>query len=136
MLIRVFIVSTVAAFCVGGGVLLAGYKDETPDVPPQWKLDYRGLSIAQIMDRLGPPQDDVSAKQFMNWVLPAADGIQLLKVICPQDCSGSEYPGVVLYLFYRDIDKEPTRAKDLLRNPSAITASMQRPGSARRSAGR
>ena len=135
MLIRVFIVSTVAAFCVGLPVLLAGYKDETPDVPPQWKLDYRGLSIAQIVDRLGPPQEEASAKQFMNWVLPAADGTQLLKVICPQDCSGNEYPGGVLYLFYRETGKGPTRAQDLLRDPSAITASMQQPDSARRSAG-
>ena len=136
VLTRIVIVLTGAACCIGVPFLLAGYKDEASQVPPQWDLDYRDRSIRQIVDQLGPPQDNASAKQFMNWVLPGPDGTRVLKVICPLDCSDSERPADVIYLFFREIGKAPVRSKDLLKAQPAITASRPQPGLALPSAAR
>ncbi len=113
-LTRIPIAIAVAAFCVGLPYLLANHEDEASKVPAQWNLDYRESSIRQIVDQLGPPQESLPEKQFMNWTVPALGGIQVLRVSCQQVCGESERPAEVQYLFYRKRDERPARWKSLL----------------------
>lgn len=130
ILTRVLIV--VAGATVFGGIplLLTQYEDDASRVPAAWNLDYRRLSIQQIGDQLGPPQEGMAIKQFVAWTLPEPDGTRVLRVVCQAYCEDGDRPASVTYLFYRDRHRMPVRSKKLLPAPPAVKASTPPPGSA------
>jgi hypothetical protein len=135
MLTRALIVVAGAAFFGGVPVLLTTYEDEASQVPARWALDYRGLSIGQIVNLIGPPQEDVSYKQFMNWTLEGQDGTRVLRVSCQVNCSEGERPASVTYEFYRDRMQRAARSKVLHEAAALLKANTPPPGSAPPSAG-
>lgn len=135
MLTRALMVVAGAAFFGGVPLLLTQFEDEASQVPAAWKLDYRALSIQQISDQLGPPQEGMGVKQFVGWTLPAPDGTRVLRVTCQSYCEPSDRPASVTYLFHRDRHRMPVRSKVLLDVQPAVKASTLPLGSAPPSAG-
>lgn len=68
-------------------------------IPPEWLSAARGATIGDVEKALGEPNDRASAKQFLNWTRPHADGSKILKIICANICAASETPQDVMYLY-------------------------------------
>ena len=75
---------------------------DSKEIPAEWKIAFKGKSIAQIDQILGPPTDNASAKQFQDRVKKIPDGFKVLKVICPDRCDSAEVPSAVWFLTFEE----------------------------------
>jgi hypothetical protein len=70
------------------------------DIPPAWSSDLGEMSFKEINERIGPPQDDVSAKGYQNWLENHWWGFKMLKVISNDCCKPTARPDTVVYIVY------------------------------------
>ncbi|WP_431264064.1 hypothetical protein ACQ859_30135 [Roseateles chitinivorans] len=103
------------------GVVLAasflaacGASDVGRNLPERWDLAFDQKSMGEIVEQLGAPQEEASAKQFLNWVEPTPTGKRLLKVICPIKCQASERPTMALFIVHRAEDDKQIHMKVLI----------------------
>ena len=69
-------------------------------LPGGWSPELTEMTLGEIQARLGPPQEEASAKDFQNWVVPHWWGRQILKVISQRCCQPEEKPFAFVYLVY------------------------------------
>lgn len=84
-------------------LLLASCQSQEP-MPKKWQIGFDGKTIGDMVTELGPPQEDASAKQFLNWVETGKEATLVLKVGCPATCDRSEKPAAVWFLTVRPTD--------------------------------
>lgn len=70
------------------------------EIPPEWSSDLGGMNFAQIYQKLGPPQEDVSAKDYQNWLEHHWWGVKILKVISNDCCKSTLKPKAVVYIVH------------------------------------
>jgi hypothetical protein len=69
-------------------------------VPEKWSPDFANMSFGQIYERIGPPQEDVSGKDYQNWLIYQWWGWKQLKLISPHCCPPSSKPTSIVYIVH------------------------------------
>ena len=70
------------------------------NLPEGWSANLAEMSLGEIQNRLGPPQEEASAKDFQNWIIRHWWGSQVLKVITRHCCTPEEKPVAIIYMVY------------------------------------
>lgn len=83
-----------------GAVFLSGCEFKDNEFPERWKINYSGKRIYELKLLFGKPDEDVSEKQFLNWIDRDEEGMKILKVVCADKCSDDEYPTRILFYKY------------------------------------
>lgn len=81
-------------------VSLSSCEFKKSTIPEKWQIDYSGKKIHELKTIFGNPNDDVSEKQFLNWIDQDGKDMKILKIICSNKCSDDEYPSQVLFYTY------------------------------------
>lgn len=96
----------VRLFFLIGAVFLSGCELKNNGLPEKWKINYSGKRIHELKLLFGKPDDDVSEKQFLNWIDRDGEDMKILKVICAHKCNDEEYPTRILfYTYFNNGDK-------------------------------
>ncbi|MCO4241910.1 hypothetical protein NFX52_10570, partial [Acidovorax facilis] len=90
----------VRLFFLIGVVSLSACDFKNSEFPDKWKIDYSGKRIYELKLLFGKPDEDVSEKQFLNWIDRDEEGMKILKVVCADRCSDDEYPTRILFYRY------------------------------------
>ncbi|WKL58895.1 hypothetical protein Q1W73_07880 [Asticcacaulis sp. ZE23SCel15] len=56
------------------------YAMHADEMPTKWDLNYENLTLHQVYDKIGPPDQDGGVKQFQNWVEKEWWGYKLIKI--------------------------------------------------------
>ncbi|GGZ28131.1 hypothetical protein [Asticcacaulis endophyticus] len=56
------------------------YATRADEMPAKWDLNYENLSIQQVYEKIGPPDEDGGVKQLQNWVQKEWWGYKLIKI--------------------------------------------------------
>lgn len=65
-----------------------------------WSSNLGEMNFKEIYQRLGPPQEDVSAKDYQNWVEHHWWGVKMLKIIARDCCEATAKPKTIVYIVY------------------------------------
>ncbi len=90
----------VRLFFLIGAVFFSACDFKNNEFPDRWKIDYSGKRIYELKLLFGKPDEDVSEKQFLNWIDRDKDGMKILKVVCADRCGDDEYPTRILFYRY------------------------------------
>lgn len=90
----------VKLFFLMGTVFLSSCELKNNVPPEKWRINYSGKKIYELKLLFGKPDDDVSEKQFLNWIDRDGGGMKILKVVCADKCSDDEYPTQILFYTY------------------------------------
>jgi hypothetical protein len=69
-------------------------------LPPNWSPELGELTFQEIHTKIGPPQDDASAKQYQNWIGYHWWGTKMLRIISADCCKPSARPSQISYVVY------------------------------------
>lgn len=89
-------VTILAAIMVAVGVWGAFphiiYAVHADEMPAKWDLNYENLTLQQVHDELGTPDEEGGVKQFQSWVQPEWWGYKLIKIVAQDFKSdGTDY---------------------------------------------
>jgi len=110
LLVSLSAIGLITTYFLYPQVILELYGKEMPE---KWASNFGGMSFSQIYQRLGPPQEDASAKDYQQWVESHWWGIKLLKVISVDCCQSASKPSIVMYLVYVNGWYDPVYRKTL-----------------------
>jgi hypothetical protein len=82
------------------------------DLPSEWSGKLMGMTLGEIQERIGPPDEEASAKGFQNRIVRHWWGIQLLKV-GSMSCQPEERPISIWYYVYVNGRYNPVVMKDM-----------------------
>ena len=82
------------------------------DLPLGWTDKLTGITLAEIQQQIGPPQEESNVKGFQHWIVRHWWGIQLLKIVS-KNCQLQEKPIAVVYFVYVDGRYNPVVTKTL-----------------------
>jgi len=82
------------------------------DLPSGWSDKLMGMTLGEIQERIGPPDEEASAKGFQNWIVRRWWGFQLLKV-GSMSCQSEERPISIWYYVYVNERYNPVVMKQL-----------------------
>lgn len=68
------------------------------NIPPKWSPDLGSMNFKEIYEKLGPPQEAASAKDYQNWLEYHWWGVKVLKIISSDCCKPNAKPHVVIYV--------------------------------------
>jgi hypothetical protein len=86
------------------------------DMPPNWSAKLGELHFYEIYEKIGPPQDDASAKQYQNWIEYHWWGTKMLKISASQCCKPSAQPSEIYYIVYAKGKYAPIHSEILFRS--------------------
>jgi hypothetical protein len=66
-------------------------------VPNRWSSDLINLTCGKIYQRIGPPQESATAKEFENWNEMHWWGFKQLKIITRNGCAAERKPDELIY---------------------------------------
>lgn len=70
------------------------------DVPQLWTSDLSRMDFAQIHQKLGPPQEDLSVKGYQIWLEKHWWGAKILEVMSGSLCKPTEKPHIIVFSVY------------------------------------
>lgn len=70
------------------------------DIPIGWSNVFSDMSFDEIYKKIGKPQEDVSGKDYQNWIVYQWWGWKQLKIISPYCCQPSSKPTSILYIVH------------------------------------
>jgi hypothetical protein len=70
------------------------------DVPAAWTSELGEMNFEKIYERLGPPQEFATAKDYQIWLERHWWGVKVLKVIASGCCQHFQKPDEVIYIVY------------------------------------
>jgi hypothetical protein len=92
------------------------YEIYGKEVPQKWSMDLVDMDFAQIYQKLGPPQEDVSSKDYQNWLESYWWGVKMLKITSFNCCRSNAQPDAVIYIVYVNGWYDPAYQKVVGRN--------------------
>lgn len=81
------------------------------EVPPDWRINFRQMTIGQINSALGEPSEVASAKEYQSWVRKHWWGIEELRVITRDCCASESRPSEAYYLVHAKGFYDPVTTK-------------------------
>jgi hypothetical protein len=66
-------------------------------IPVAWASDFADMNFGEIYQKIGPPQEDVSAKEYQNWLVYQWWGWQMLTVTSNDCCKLTSKPTNIYY---------------------------------------
>lgn len=89
------------------------------NMPPMWSSDLGNMNFKEIYEKLGPPQEDVSAKDYQNWLEYHWWGVKMLKIISSDCCKPTAKPNTVVYIVYVNGWYDPAYRKVISKSDNA-----------------
>jgi hypothetical protein len=86
------------------------------DIPPRWSSDLGNMNFEEIYKKLGPPQEDVAAKDYQNWLEPHWWGVKVLTIVSSDCCKSTEKPTTVMYVVYVNGWYDPAYRKIIVKS--------------------
>jgi hypothetical protein len=65
--------------------------------PPEWDKSLLQMNVAEIHDKLGPPDEDVSAKDYQTWIKRHWWGMEVLEIIVEDCCKKHSRPNDIFF---------------------------------------
>ncbi|MGO4702726.1 hypothetical protein [Dyella sp. 2RAB6] len=81
------------------------------EIPSDWRLDYRRMTVGQINSALGEPSEVASAKEYQSWVRKHWWGVEELKIIAPGCCAPESRPSEAYYVVHAKGFYDPVATK-------------------------
>ncbi|MES2039377.1 MAG: hypothetical protein V4495_16210 [Pseudomonadota bacterium] len=69
--------------------ILTTYADHWPNA---WNSDLSRLNHRQIVEKIGPPDEDLAAKDYQNWIKKESWGIFQLRILFRNCCDENSTP--------------------------------------------
>lgn len=70
------------------------------NMPAGWSPKLGEMNFGQIYKEIGPPQFNVSEKEYQDWVEHHWWGVKILKIAAANCCHPNNRPGHIQYLVY------------------------------------
>ena len=69
-------------------------------LPKAWAIDLSNLTFGEIYQKIGPPQEDVSGKDYQSWLIYHWWGRQVLTMVRGDCCPPTARPSGIYYMAY------------------------------------
>ncbi|MFI3155321.1 MAG: hypothetical protein QX199_04105 [Methylococcaceae bacterium] len=80
-------------------------------IPEAWASDFADMNFAEIYQKIGPPQENLSAKGYQNWLIKQWWGWQMLRVDLQDCCPLKSKPTGIYYIVYVNYWYKPAYIK-------------------------
>lgn len=77
--------------------IITAYGQQVPEI---WTSDFADMTFGEIYQEIGQPQEDVSAKEYQNWLIRYWWGWKMLKMISNNCCPLTSKPTDIYYIVH------------------------------------
>lgn len=86
------------------------------NMPPKWSPKLGEMNFGEIHKEIGPPQFNMSAKDYQDWVEYHWWGVEVLKIMSFDCCAKNARPSDIQYIVYVKGRDKPARMEFIFEN--------------------